>query len=119
VKRALIAMVLASAPASALAADAMADKGEAIFQDRCSMCHLEAGQGQGPNLKGVVGRQAGEASGFAYTAALKGSGLTWTPANLDAFLQGPAKLVPGTAMPVTVPSVEERQDLIAYLATLK
>ena len=118
-KRLLIGLVLAAASTSALATDAPADKGEAIFQDRCSMCHLDAGQGQGPNLKGVVERKAGEAPGFAYTAALKSSGLTWTPANLDAFLQGPAKLVPGTAMPVSVPTAEERQDLIAYLATLK
>lgn len=77
------------------------------------------GVGQGPNLAGVVGRKAGAAPGFGYTAALKGSGVTWTPANLDRWLTGPQKLVPGTAMTTIVPDAAERRELIAYLATLK
>jgi cytochrome c2 len=116
--RALAAVVLlASAPVAASAADP--SKGNDVFQDRCSMCHLEEGQGQGPNLRGVVGRKAGTLAGFAFTSAMTGSNLIWTPANLDRLLQGPAKLVPGTTMPITVPSPEDRADLIAYLATLK
>jgi cytochrome c2 len=111
------ALLSVSAPMAALAADP--SKGNDVFQDRCSMCHLEEGQGQGPNLKGVVGRKAGALPGFAYTSALTGSNLVWTPANLDRLLQGPAKLVPGTTMPMTVPSPQDRADLIAYLATLK
>ncbi len=83
------------------------------------MCHLEDGQGQGPNLKGVMGRKAGTLPGFAYTTALSGSGLIWTSQTLDRWLQGPAKLVPGTSMPTVTPKPEERADLIAYLATLK
>jgi cytochrome c2 len=105
------------APVAASAADP--SKGNDVFQDRCSMCHLDEGQGQGPNLKGVVGRKAGALPGFAFTSAMTGSNLVWTPANLDRLLQGPAKLVPGTTMPMTVPSPEDRADLIAYLATLK
>ena len=57
-------------------------------------------------------------AGFNYSQALGSSGLTWTPANLDRFLAGPAKLVPGTAMQVALPDAAKRADLIAYLATL-
>ena len=81
------------------------------------MCHVAGGGGQGPSLKGVVGRRAGSLPGFAYTPALKGSGLTWTAANLDRFLTNPAALVPGTAMVVRINDAAQRSALIAYLAT--
>ena len=58
-------------------------RGAAVYDDRCSGCHVIGGVGQGPNLAGVVGRKAGASPGFDYTPALKSSGLTWTPANLD------------------------------------
>ena len=57
--------------------------------------------------------------GFEYTPALKNSGLTWTPANLDRWLTGPQKVVPGTAMTAVVPDAHERSDLIAYLLALR
>lgn len=93
--------------------------GSDVFQSRCSQCHVLSGVGQGPNLIGVVGRKAAALPGYPYSAALKASGLTWTPANLDAFVQGPTKLVPGTAMRVVLADPNDRRDLIAYLATLK
>ena len=58
-------------------------------------------------------------TGYAYTPAMKASGVVWTPAELDRFLQGPRKLIPGTAMSVTVNDPVQRRDLIAYLGTLK
>lgn len=82
------------------------------------MCHAPAGDGQGPSLKGVVGRKAGTLPGFSYSAALAASGLTWTAANLDRFLAGPQDFVPGTAMQVMIADPVQRRDLIAYLATL-
>jgi cytochrome c len=105
--------VLASAEVAA-AADLA--KGEAVYEDRCSLCHPADGPGQGPSLKGVVGRKAASVPGFAYTAALQRSGLTWTPEVLDRFLIAPGKLVPGAAMPMMVPDDNERRDLIAFLA---
>jgi len=92
-------------------------KGAAVFDDRCSMCHSITDNQQGPHLGGVVGRKAGSVPGVAYTDALKVSGLVWTPDKLDLFLTGPEKMVPGTAMTVTVPDAAERRDLIAYLAS--
>jgi cytochrome c len=115
---------LAAAGAMLAAGGAFAQSGDAAkgsdaYDDRCGGCHVIGGVGQGPNLAGVVGRKAGAAPGFAYTAAMKGSGLTWTPANLDRWLAGPQKVVPGTAMVAVVPDPAERRELIAYLATLR
>ncbi|HSZ51226.1 MAG TPA: c-type cytochrome [Caulobacteraceae bacterium] len=93
--------------------------GQQVYETRCSFCHGEGGVGgQGPSLVGVAGRKAAIVPNFAYTAALKASGLTWTSADLDRFLTNPDALVPGTAMPMSVPDAKERADLIAYLASL-
>ncbi len=91
--------------------------GAELFEDRCAMCHVDGGGGQGPSLAGVVGRRAGAVADFGYSPALKASGLVWTPANLDRFLADPAKLVAGTAMPIHVPEASIRQSLIGYLAS--
>jgi cytochrome c len=90
--------------------------GEDLFLDRCAMCHIAEGGGQGPSLTGLYGRKAASAPGFAYSAALKASGLTWTGPALDRFLADPRLAVPGTAMPITVPDARQRADLIAYFA---
>jgi cytochrome c len=116
---AALAAAASLAGGPALAQSPEAAKGAEVYDDRCSGCHVIGGVGQGPSLAGVVGRKAGAAPGFAYTAALKRSGLTWTPANLDRWLAGPQTLVPGTAMTAIVPDAAERRELIAYLAGLK
>ncbi|HLK23084.1 MAG TPA: c-type cytochrome [Caulobacteraceae bacterium] len=104
----------------ALATTASAqDAGSEVYQERCSQCHVLNGVGQGPSLIGVVGRKAASLPGYPFSAALKKSGLSWTPANLDAFLESPTKLVPGTAMRAVVADAAERKSLVAYLATLK
>lgn len=94
-----------------------ATKGEALYQAQCAMCHAPE-SGAAPSLVGVVGRKAGTLPGFAYSNAMKASGITWTPAELDAFLTDPAKKVPGTMMMIPGPEPAERTDIIAYLATL-
>jgi cytochrome c2 len=91
--------------------------GAALFEDRCAMCHVAAGGGQGPSLAGVFGRRAGSAAGFHYSPALKAAGVTWSAAELDRFLAGPGKAIPGTAMSVTLRDPRQRADLIAYLAS--
>lgn len=67
----------------------------------CVACH-SFGEGgatlAGPNLYGIVGATAGTRSDFAYSNAMKDSGVVWTAAALDAFLQAPARFLPGNRM---------------------
>ena len=97
--------------------------GRQVFVEQCSLCHTttpSAAPGAGPMLKGIVGRKAGAGDPkFTYTAAMKKSGLTWSQATLLRLLTDPNKTVPGTAMPIALPGPKDRQDVIAYLATLK
>ena len=120
--RAALLLGLMAVAGSAWAQDAPtadAAAGQQVYETRCSFCHGEGGVGgQGPSLIGVAGRKAASAPNFAYTSALKASGLTWTASNLDHFLINPAGLVPGTSMPMSVPDEAERANLIAYLASL-
>ncbi len=112
---------LALAAATGAEAQSVA-KGGAIFKQQCNLCHSAvAGQElAAPSLFGVVGRKAASDPHFtSYTPALKASKLVWTPANLDKFLSGPATLVPGTAMPITLANPQDRRDVVAYLASLK
>jgi cytochrome c len=105
------------ARAAAPAGDAV--RGQTVYA-RCVSCHaLTGAQFAGPSLIGVVGRKAGQSPGALYSPALRASGLTWTPAKLDAFLAAPATLVPGTSMAIMVPVAQDRADVIAYLKTLK
>jgi cytochrome c len=117
IRGALASLALAAVAGGAQAQDAA--KGADVYQERCASCHVLNGVGQGPSLVGVVGRKAASIPGFNYSDAMKASGLTWTPANLDRFVSGPTKLVPGTAMRAIVPDPTERRDLIAYLGSLK
>lgn len=94
-----------------------AAKGETDFVT-CKTCHaIEVGVNKiGPSLHGVVGRKAGSIAGFSYSAANKGSGITWTPEKLFQYLEGPQRVVPGTKMGFagwTDP--QKRADVIAYL----
>jgi cytochrome c len=88
---------------------------------QCADCHsTTSSHGTGPGLRGVVGRTAGKAPGFAYSAAMAKSSLVWDAKSLDAFLANPKAALPGTSMDFPgVKEASERADLIAYLATLK
>lgn len=109
--------LMAYSPAQAAGGDA--GRGAQLFNAQCQLCHNANGSGaQGPALGGVVGRKAGS-TGFNYSDALRGAGLTWTDATLDHYLGNPKALVPGTAMAVHVESQVDRRDLISYLGTLK
>ena len=95
--------------------------GDALFRQRCAMCHsvvLSQPKPMGPVLAGVVGRKAASTQ-FNYSAALKASNLTWTKPNLDRYLTAPMKMVPGTRMAVSVPEAAQRAALIKYLETKK
>jgi cytochrome c len=117
---AVVAASLAGAGSLALAQAPAGDpvKGKAVFDEQCTACHALQDNYQGPLLAGVVGRKAGVVPGVDYTDAIKASAITWTPDKLDQFLTDPGKMIPGTAMPATVPDPVQRRDLIAYLASV-
>lgn len=101
---------------------AQTPSGEILFKQRCGTCHTIDASGSpkpGPPLRGVVGRKAGAVAGYAYSPALKRSGLAWDKANLDAYLVRPTTKVPGTKMLIGVPSPEQRTAIISYLASQK
>lgn len=97
--------------------------GEKVFR-KCQACHA-VGDGAenkvGPVLNGVVNRAVAAVEGFAYSKALTSladEGRTWTPEELSAFLEKPRDYAKGTKMAfVGLRKDEERQDVIAYLAT--
>jgi cytochrome c len=50
---------------------------------------------------------------------MKSANITWDDATLDKFLASPNGFVHGTKMFISVPSGTDRQNVIAYLDTLK
>jgi cytochrome c len=96
--------------------------GKTVFQQNCAICHSpDAGVNKiGPSLHGVVGRKSGSVANFSYSPAMKAADKTWDPQTLDAYIADPRKMVPGTKMIFPgLKSETERQNLIAYLDTLK
>ena len=96
-------------------------KGKVLFNQQCGLCHSTTPglEGAAPSLHDVYGRAAASEAKFSYSRALKASGLVWTAANLQTFLANPGKMVPGTAMPINIPAAADRQNIVAYLASLK
>ena len=105
---------------SALAAGD-ADAGKQVFATTCTVCHAtEPGVNKlGPSLAGIVGSKSGAVPGYDFSAALKAANITWDEKTLDQFLQNPVGDVHGTKMFVNLPSSDDRQNVIAYLKTLK
>ena len=119
IARSIVAMgaLYAAAGLAAAPAPGSTSNGEAAAAV-CRACHtFHAAQpnGAGPNLHGLFGRRAGSVTGFAYSPALKASGIVWNEQALNEFLAAPAKRVPGTRMPISVTDPAKRAAVIAYL----
>jgi len=110
----LLTIFLASRPGEA--ADIAA--GQAEF-NKCNICHSAEARGPnrvGPNLHGVFGRKAGAADKFAYSQAMKQSGVVWDDDTLAKYLRNPREFIPGNKM--AFPGVKDDKqmaNLIAYL----
>jgi len=106
-------------PNPAPAADIEAGK---VAFKKCALCHTtESGKNKiGPSLFGIVGRKSGSVDNFSYSEAMKSFDHTWDAETLDTYLADPRTVVPGTKM--IFPGIKdktEREDVIAYLETLK
>lgn len=98
------------------------DAGAALFDAECHRCHADnaSDPSYGPTLVGIIGRKAGTVEGYAYSDALAGAPIVWTPAALRAWMEDNNGFMPGTKMRHV--GIEDRtvQDFIlSYLATLK
>ena len=71
----------------------------------------------GPNLRGIVGRQAGTVPGFDYSKSfLKAlTGMTWTEGTLDWWIRDTQAWVPGALMFYKQKDAEVRRKIVAYL----
>jgi cytochrome c len=97
------------------------EAGKTVFAAHCEVCHATApGENKiGPSLAGIVGSKSGTVPAFNFSAAMKDANVTWDDADLDKFLANPVGFVHGTKMFVNLPSETDRQNVIAYLNTLK
>jgi cytochrome c len=123
------------APAEETAADAaeaapspdpeLVAQGEAAFR-QCKACH-QVGEGAdhrvGPHLNGVIGRTAGTAEGFRYSAVMAEAGeegLVWTAETLHDFLSNPRSYMEGTKMSFAGFRNEgDVEAVTAYLSTFE
>ena len=95
--------------------------GQTVFAARCAACHATKPDENkiGPSLAGIVGSKSGTVPGFNFSTAMKEANITWDDANLDKYLANPSGFVHGTKMFVNLPSDTDRENVIAYLDTLK
>jgi len=117
-----VAALLAPIAVIGLAHAADPAAGKQVFQQQCAICHADKpGVNKiGPSLFGIVGRHTGADPGYSYSVANKNANIVWTASVLDAYLDHPQKIVPGTKMPYGgLHNATKRADLIAFLETLK
>ena len=111
-----VALLAVAGSGEVSAQDAAA--GEKVF-GVCKACHQigeTAKNSVGPQLNGIIGRKAGTVEGYNYTAANKGSGLTWDEATFREYIKDPKAKIPGTKMIYAGLKDEKRtDDLLAFL----
>jgi cytochrome c len=90
-------------------------RGKDLFEKRCGGCHSLDVDKEGPRLRNVYGRKAGNIPSFKYSDALKGTQMTWDQHLLDKWLTNTESVVPDNDMDFHVPKADERADIIEYL----
>jgi cytochrome c len=114
-----MAVVVLGFSSTLAAGDALA--GKQVFATTCIACHsTEPGVNKiGPTLARIFGSKSGAVPGYDSSPTLKAANIIWDESALDKYLQNPEADVDGTKMTISVPSAENRQNIIAYLKTLK
>jgi cytochrome c len=114
-----VALALWSAHALPQDTETGSREGKLAFNTSCRTCHsIEEGDNRlGPNLHGIVGREAGSEE-YAYSPALKSSGIVWDTATLDRFIENPAAVISGNNMKPYggISDPEVRVSIVSYLA---
>ena len=95
--------------------EADATRGEAVFERRCTGCHVLDVNRDGPKMRGVYGHMSAEVPGFDYSDALKQAHIRWDDVSLEKWLADPDSLVPDNNMDYRVAKEQDRLDLIRYL----
>jgi cytochrome c len=95
------------------------ERGKVLFL-QCRACHSlvpETEPGKiGPTLYGVVGRAAGSVPNYDYSQAVRESGITWTPDQIDRWLARPSDFLPGNKMVfIGVQDPQDRANIIAFI----
>ena len=85
----------------------------------CVACHHidSPASKAGPTLQGMFGRPAAAVPGFAYSEALRRSGIVWNDASLAAFLADPRGTVPDNRMAFA--GLRDPNDVDAIIAFLR
>ncbi len=92
-----------------------AARGAQVYDDYCGACHSLDANRVGPAHRGVYGRKAGSAPGFAYSPGVKRSKIIWGDATLDKWLTNPQATIPGARMAFRLGDPAKRADVIAFL----
>jgi cytochrome c len=115
----LAGFLLAFSPIVCSAGFAADDAGKEVFNNNCRTCHSwkKDDNRLGPHLHGIIGRTAGAATGFAYSGAMKNSGITWDESSLDKFIANPDSIIPNNKMkPFTgIADAATRKQIIEFL----
>ena len=119
-KAGLVLMAVLASSSAALAAG-NPSAGQTVFASHCAVCHsTQPGKnGVGPSLAGIVGSKSASVPGYDFSSEMKDANVTWDDANLDKYLANPTGFIHGTRMLINLPSDTDRQNVIAYLNTLK
>lgn len=120
----IVSFALANGPAYA-AGDAKT--GAKTFKKKCKVCHvIKEGKKPsiGPNLFGAFERKAGSDKSYKRFKGLKGADWTWNTTLLDEYLANPKKFLkkrsrPKSTMILKVKKKKDRDNIIAFLKTLK
>ena len=92
--------------------------GQKVFK-KCSACHMIASDGKnmiGPNLWGVIGRQAGSITDYKYSKAMIAYGKDWSFEEMNAYLIKPQSYIKGTKMAFAgLRKEKDRASVILYM----